>query len=141
MRTHSAMALTVSRLLKKTERMRVALQHSTADTGDLDARYHALRTDLLALDAALNGTRAQREPGEKTPAVISNRLFAVERTVGGSTYGPTATSRRSLELANAEIARLGGELNGVRQRVTELGRALLAAGAPWIEGEPLPGGR
>ena len=60
------------------------------------------------------------------------------RGVGYSTYGPTASHRASLEIATTEMAGLREELERHQAELSELVRELIAAGAPWIEGEPLP---
>ncbi len=60
------------------------------------------------------------------------------RGVGQSTYGPTPSHRASLEIATTEMAELRAELEHRQAELSELVRQLIAAGAPWIEGEPLP---
>ncbi|MEM7203258.1 MAG: glycosyl hydrolase [Planctomycetota bacterium] len=141
-RTHSALGLRVTRLLKSIERVGTVLARSRSAAGELDGRYHALRSDLMTFDNRLNGNRSRGEAGEKNPATAGDRLAAVERVVGGSTYGPTATARRNMELANGALAELAPQLAELEQRGRALLQELNAAGAPWLEGEPLPvGGR
>ena len=43
-----------------------------------------------------------------------------------------------LEIADTEMEGLRGELERNELAFSELARELLAAGAPWLEGEPLP---
>ncbi len=137
-REHTAMEVTLSRLLTKTERMSRVIEHSQADVLDLDPRFHQLRGDILELEGRLSGHRSKAEPGEKAPLTVGERLFAVSRGVGLSTYGPTASHRQSLEIATTEMAGLRDELERCQAELSELVRELIAAGAPWIEGEPLP---
>ena len=98
----------------------------------------ALRSSILELEGRFNGLRAKSEPGEKAPPTVGDRLFAVSRGVGLSTYGPTPSHRRGLEIATTEMADLRAELERNERDVSELARELTAAGAPWLEGEPLP---
>ena len=46
---------------------------------------------------------------------------------------------RSLEIAESEFAELRVELERIlNQRLPETERALMRAGAPWVEGQPIP---
>jgi hypothetical protein len=54
-----------------------------------------------------------------------------------STYGPTDTLKRTLEIANAQIQQIKSELKKARADAATLGEDLLQAGAPWVEGSPL----
>ncbi len=136
-RTHSAMVIALAKMLQKIERIQQVVANSTADIGDLDDRVTALRTTLLDLDLQLNGNRSKQEPGEKFRPIINDRLFAVSRGVDRSTYGPTATHRRMLEIANEQIAVVHDQLTQAQTSLTSLVKDLIASGAPWLEGEPL----
>ena len=137
-RSHTAMVVALREMLARAERMRVVLARSTADVGSLDATLHALRADLLDLDHRLNGDRAKQSAGEKHPPIPGDRLAAVSRGVDRSTHGPTATHRQMLAIAASELAELRDPIQGCRARLTALASSLVRAGAPWIEGEPLP---
>ncbi|MEM6775830.1 MAG: glycosyl hydrolase, partial [Pseudomonadota bacterium] len=135
-RASSALSLGLKRAVARMEAMSSALSRSRADVGQLDARLHELRESLHALDAELNGNPAKREVGEKTRPTVSQRLFAVERTVYRSLYGPTETSQQQLELANASMASIRSRLTSAESALNELGAALVSAGAPYVEGAP-----
>jgi hypothetical protein len=56
-----------------------------------------------------------------------------------STYGPTPTHRRSLEIAETEFAVVRERLNAVlEQRVPAFETKLEQAGAPWTPARPVP---
>jgi hypothetical protein len=97
-----------------------------------------LRRVALDLDDRLNGSRARQEPGEKFRPIINDRLFAVARGVDRSTYGPTPSHRRNLQIAQGELQEIHQLLSKAEADLTKLVQDLIAAGAPWIEGEPLP---
>jgi len=136
-REASRLMLELDRAMGRAEAMSEALSRSRADAGQLDARLHELRETLLALDAELNGNPARREVGEKTRPTILQRLFAVERTIYRSLYGPTETSQQQLALANEAIQALRSRLNTARSAMDDLGDELLEAGAPYVEGVSL----
>jgi hypothetical protein len=55
-----------------------------------------------------------------------------------STYGPTATHRRTLEIADTQLREIKSDLEEASAEAAALGEDLLQAGAPWVEGNPLP---
>ena len=98
----------------------------------------SLRSDSLELAGRFNGPRSKGPVGDNAPPTGGDRLFAVERGVGLSTYGPTPSHHAILEIATTEMADLRAELERHEVSLSELVRELLTAGAPWLEGEPLP---
>ena len=137
-RTHTAMRVTLARLTTKVERMAQVIEHSRTDVLEIDPRFYELRTGILELEGRFAGHRSKSEVGEKAPPTVGDRLFAVARGVGYSTYGPTETHLEILEIATTEMAVLHDELERHQAALSELLRELIAAGAPWLEGEPLP---
>jgi hypothetical protein len=61
-------------------------------------------------------------------------LFSIQIGVARSTYGPTLTHREQLSIVTTELVGLSAELEAVRVAIVALGEALLAAGAPSVEG-------
>ncbi|MEL6924080.1 MAG: hypothetical protein AAFO94_08535, partial [Bacteroidota bacterium] len=76
----------------------------------------------------------KQQIGEKTKPTVSDRLFAISRAVGGSTYGPTATAKQSLALVNQEMAKMKTLLKQYDKKMESLIESLKQAGAPRIEG-------
>lgn len=136
-RLFTALEVDLKGQLARTERMADVLAWSRADPR-LEMRYHDLRARLHALDERLNGHRARQEAGENVNPTIAERLFSVQLGVERSTYGPTPTIRENLEIAQREIRSLHGEVANAARDVEAFGRALVDAGAPWLEGGALP---
>lgn len=134
----SAVQLKLSKSLEKVLLMQKALSMSNAAPGNLDMDLYQLRQDLLLLDTRLNGNRSKQQVGEKSRPTIGDRLFAVNRGISLSTYGPTETHKMSLEIAKKEVSEIQMELNGKLSEMKELEKALSDAGAPWVEGGELP---
>ena len=137
-REHTAMQVTLARLMTKVQRMGRVIEHSRTDMMEIDPRFHELRSGIVELDGRFNGLGSKLQSGEKMPLTIGDRLFAVARGVDRSTYGPTPSHRQNLEIATTEMAELRETLERHQAGLSELGRELIAAGAPWLEGEPLP---
>ncbi len=77
--------------------------------------------------------------GDPGPAPISHRLTVASYGAKSSAYGPTATQRRSLEIADEEFAEVGRELDHlIDTEFRNLKNRLDAAGVPWTPGRGVP---
>ena len=137
-RTSSAVNRSLGTELTRVEAMTKALSRATTAPGDLDERLNRLRTKLQELQDRLLGNRAKRQVGEKTSPNVGSRLAAVELGLVQSTYGPTPTHRKTLEIANDQLRQIKSDLEEARAEAGALGEDLLEAGAPWVEGNRLP---
>jgi hypothetical protein len=136
-RTSSAVYQTLSTELARVEAMKTALSRATTAPGDLDKRLKSLRKTLQAIEDQLRGNRAKRQVGEKTKPTIESRLNSVELGVYSSTYGPTATLRKTLEIVDAQLQQIKSDLDKARVEAAALGSDLMRSGAPWVEGNSL----
>jgi len=134
----SAIQFEVADILKKVDRMHLALGQSSGNIGDLDNRLSKLYADVLQMDEALNGNRSKMEPGEKTNPTATSRLAVVHRIIEYSTYGPTKTAIENLSLAKIGLDKIQVQLNKNTNDLESILRRMENAGSPWIEGAPIP---
>jgi photosystem II stability/assembly factor-like uncharacterized protein len=135
----TAASKVLEKTLYKVELMQKALSRTPAAPGYLDTELYQLRQDLLALDEKLNGNRSKREVGEKNNPTIVSRLNLATFGTFGSTYGPTETLKRSLEIAEEEFRTVKVELDIiVIDRLPKIEKVMIDSGAPWMEGQPIP---
>lgn len=135
----SGTSLALRNGLSKIKGMRKALDRATTNPGELDSQLHQLRERLLDLDQQLNGNRAKQEIGEKGSATVSRHLSVAYTGTSLSTYGPTTTHKRSLEMGRAQFAAIKDKLQQIlNKELPEMEKTLIAAGAPWVEGQTLP---
>jgi photosystem II stability/assembly factor-like uncharacterized protein len=138
-RATGAATQAVSQALKRVETLGAALGRSRSAPGGLDAELHAIRQELHALDEALVGNRARASVEDDGVATITRRVQVAQIGTALSTYGPTATHRRSLEIGEKELAAVRERLNAVlEQRLPAFEKKLEQAGAPWTPGRPVP---
>lgn len=130
----TAADMKLSNMMKRAAAMQNALNKAPVAPGTLDEALHTLKQQLLQIDSDMYGMATKREIGEKTKPTIGDRLFAVDRGISRSTYGPTQTHKRSLEMVNATLIDIEASLQSARQKMKELEEKLVAAGAPYIEG-------
>ena len=115
-----------------------ALERSTA-TPALDAALRAVRVEIYELEVALRGQPAKGTLSHPTPPSIAGRVSVAQIGTSWSTYGPTPTLARSLEIAEQELARFKPRLAKlVDESLPALERQLDAAGVPWTPGRKIP---
>lgn len=134
-----AASLVLENSREKLGNLKTALSRSEAAPGDLDTQIHQLEQQLFAIEEQLNGNQSKGQVGEKTAPTVGSRLGVAAIGTSFSTYGPTPTHRRSLEIAEQEFAGISDQLKTIsEQRIPALERQLKALGAPWTPGSPLP---
>jgi hypothetical protein len=94
---------------------------------------------LHDLRERLAGNRQRERMGDPGPVSIARRLEVAGMGTRSSTYGPTPTHRRSLEIAREEFETLRRDLDQViRVDLPALETKLDAAGVPWTPGRATP---
>lgn len=115
-----------------------ALRRSTAGP-ELAAAAEALRRELLDLEREVRGDRGKGALGEPEAPSAAARIRAAQMGTASSTYGPTPTHRRSLELGEEQLGAAVARLESLRsERLADFARRLAAAGVPWSPGRPVP---
>lgn len=130
----SATSLSLQNAIKEIKGMQKALALSDAEPGKLDTQIEKVKQELLHLDARLNGNKSKDQIGEKYPPTVKNRLQAAYAVVNNSTYGPTKTAMKSLNIAKSEYNVINATLNNIiSKQIPTLKSALKKAGAPVVE--------
>jgi len=115
-----------------------AAERSRADAALL-GELHAVRQQLYDLEVALRGQPAKSEVATPETPSIGGRFQVAQIGIAFSTYGPTPTHQRSLEIAEQQLAAWKPRLAKlVTETIPALEAKLAAAGAPWTPGQPIP---
>lgn len=135
----SAGSRTLQEALKRMDLLEAALKRTPEAPGELDTRLHDLRQTLLDLDQLIYGNRSKQQVGEPRDPTIGSRLSVAITGTRSSTYGPTPTHRRSLEIAREQFGKFRSALKAVLdQKLPAFEKDLQEAGAPWVKGQPIP---
>jgi photosystem II stability/assembly factor-like uncharacterized protein len=138
-RSVNGAVVTITNTLERFDLLEQSLALSVADPDTMDAELDALKQELYEIEAILKGNQSKAAIGELEPHTIMIRLQVAGFGSAYSTYGPTATQRRSFEIATEEYADIRDRLNVlVTTALPDFERRLQAAGAPWTPGSPLP---
>jgi photosystem II stability/assembly factor-like uncharacterized protein len=135
-RDASVTSLALSNGIKRVSAMQKALSRATASPGELDSKLFEVKQAMHALDVELNGNRSKQQAGQKTKPTVNSRMSAAVLGTSHSTYGPTPTHIRSLEIAKKQFSGIKARLDIIlKEEFPALEKALIASGAPWVEGD------
>jgi hypothetical protein len=130
----TALSIELSNAVKRINAMEKALSMSKADPGELDENILTLKHKILDLNQRVYGQPDKLQMGEKTKPDINQRLFALNKGVTRSAYGPTDTHRETMSLIHKELGYINGELDKLNSELDKTSDALIEAGAPYVEG-------
>lgn len=134
----STLSIALKNADDKLKGMEKALASTRQAPGDLEQQLFELKQAIGTLEVKLNGNAAKREVGEKNDPTVRSHL-RVGMAGTSTSYGPTAMHRQHLALAKEEYNVIKTELEDLRMnRIPALEKEMVAAGAPWMEGQPLP---
>jgi len=137
-RVYTAGDAALDRAASRVELLGAALDRSHADAA-LVAELAAIRGKLYDLEVELRGLPAKSEVATPEPPNIAQRLSVAAIGTAFSTYGPTPTHRRSLEIGEQQLAAWKPKLEQlIDVAIPALEAKLAAAGAPWTPGQPIP---
>ena len=124
---------------KRLKAMLVALAQSHSDAGDLYDQLVQLRNSVLDLETRAYGYQSKQEIGEVGNPTVGDRLRVAIMGTTNSTYGPTPVHLENFRIAKEQFDAIRTEVKDiVDKKIPAMEKALEAAGAPWIEGQPLP---
>ena len=125
--------------LERVGAIRETLMRSTASDPSLGEEVRSLEQRLNDFSLKLNGERSRGMMGDPGPVSIDARINIASRGSRLSTYGPTPTHRRSVEIAEREFDALRPEIDRlIDVDLPALERKLDEAGVPWTPGRGIP---
>lgn len=123
---------------KRVSAMQSALSRADQADSDLSAQVHALNQKMMVMETQLSGSPSKEEVGEKGDASARSRMFVGFRGLSSS-YGPTANHEKSLAIAEDMVNALIPQIEKIyEEEIPRLEKALMDAGAPWMEGMVMP---
>ena len=135
----SAFNIVLDNAVRKVAGMKKAFTVTNLTDDSIDGEIYYLNQQLIDIKKKLYGNSSKDQIGEKNNPTVMSRLSAASMGVQNSTYGPTPTHVKSLEMAKTEFASIKTELeNVVNIQIPNVEKQLINAGAPWIEGQEIP---
>ena len=126
-------------LLKELGAIKQTLQRAGTE-GELRSRARTLELQILDLQLKLSGDENRDMAGDSGPVSVSRRINVAQLGTSYSTYGPSPTHERSLEIAEQEFAGIKTALDRIfNTDVPALRGELDKAGVPWTPGRGVPG--
>ncbi len=129
----------IKTLLTETAAVKDTLLRSQAPQA-LREQTRSIELELLDMQQLLQGNETRSLYSEEGPVSISYRLQVAVLGTFRSTYGPTPTHLRMVEIAESEFGDLKTRLKQIGDSdLPALRRELDAAGVPWTPGRTVPG--
>lgn len=125
--------------LKRITALQVALSRVSGSAANLTSRLHNIKTQLFEFEERIRGNMTKSEVGEIGKPRIAERISHVATGTLYATYGPSPAHKQSFAIADKEFAALKKDLvKLLSETLPQFEKDLQAAGAPWVEGQPLP---
>ncbi|MEE9363614.1 MAG: glycosyl hydrolase [Cellulophaga sp.] len=129
----SVLNMHLGKAIKRSSALKTALNRTNTSLGDFDNRIHTLHQNLQELNSSLNGNQSKAQIGEKTKTTISSRMFSLYLGIDRSTYGPTSTHVQTMGIVNSQLNEFTSKLQSIKSDMNSLYKAMLDAGAPFVE--------
>lgn len=123
----------IGNMLKMAERLHVAASRTNLGNDLLEGAM-SVESKAKSLSMRYRGNSAKNEIGERNSPNIGTRMFALWKGLSWSTYGPTETHQKSMQLAKDELTQLNETLSSINNEARTLAEQITAAGGPKIEG-------
>ncbi|PCE63994.1 glycosyl hydrolase [Sediminicola luteus] len=123
----------INNQLNRAKAMEKSAQSAQIGPGELENKSYTLVQAAKKLQSDYNGDPNKTQVGEKTKPTVGGRLFSLLIGLERSTYGPTATHKKSMEIVQSELASFEGRLQHLKNQASALESELQNAGAPLIE--------
>jgi len=125
-------------LLAELAAIKQTLLRSGADSA-LREQARALELEVKGLQLKLSGDENRDMAGATGPVSVGVRIGVAQMGTAFSSYGPTPTHERSLEIAEQEFAAIRAALKRIFDtELPALRKALDDAGVPWTPGRGVP---
>ena len=135
----TALRSVLNKAVDRVKMLEKTLTRTTTVPGELDKMAHDLKQRMLRIELQISGNSAKDKVGEKNNPTLFSRAGFAGRGMNRSTYGPTASQKRNLEIAVEMFQKLKAELEQVVNiEIPKFEEELKKVDAPWIEGQPIP---
>lgn len=134
----SAASLVLTQSMNRVKALQTAYARMETASKDLYHQIYNLKQELYDLDEKMNGNRSKGEIGERDNPTVGSRMRVASRGLS-TTYGPTDLHKQSLAIAKSEFEGLRSQVEKISEhKLPQVEKAMMEAGAPWIEGQVLP---
>ncbi|MBS2212295.1 glycosyl hydrolase [Carboxylicivirga mesophila] len=135
----SAINKVVKEAFKQVDALTLAAQQSKLEAGIAEQQLHGIRQRLYEIDKKLNGNASKNMIGEKTKPSVNSRFMAASQNIANNTYGPTATQKENLAIAQHAFMAIKEDVKQIIEiDLKQVMQLILDNDGPWVEGMPLP---
>ncbi len=122
----------LNKQMNNANKLQKAIMRSSI-SADFASEVKDVKNNLDRMDREWNGLKSKNQIGEKNLPTVNERLFALQRGLERSTYGPTDTHLKLIDWVTAELDLKEAELIIYKNDLEALYNNILEAGGPLIE--------
>jgi photosystem II stability/assembly factor-like uncharacterized protein len=130
----SSLYKTRSELEEQITALAISSSYVRNNNVDLTAEYRDLRNDYYSFKREMRGSPSKNKIGEKQPPTLGDRMWELQIAIGYSTYGPTGSAVKTMDIIKKELAGLEPRLEELESRAEALNKKVVEAGGPPVEG-------
>ncbi|MEQ8245183.1 glycosyl hydrolase [Fulvivirga sp.] len=130
----SKTSIQLSNAYKTVDKLTWAASRSNVSQ-EVVSQVASVKAEVQSLQTIMNGNAAKLAIGERTNPTIGDRLFALNKGITLSTYGPTETHKQTMEIIKTQLKDLNAKLKATSDKISALAKQIVDAGGPWIEGQ------
>ena len=122
-----------TRQVSRMSRIKKALERSRLKVGEIDRSIEIVEKKMYKLGNLIFGLDAKNGMGEKNDPTLGSRLFAVNRGISNSLYGPTNTHLKMLEIIYQELQVYQVKMEEITSQLSEIEKQIEENGGPLLE--------
>ena len=130
----TAATIKLNNTIKKVNVLQSAASKMSSDNSEVLEKIYSVKQRLLDLDENISGNKSKNEVGEKNNPTIMDRFYNAYGSSSRSTYGPTQTHLKSLEIAKKQFEEFKLKLKQmVSIEIPMVEKLIIDAGGPLVE--------
>lgn len=122
----------LKKFTEKAKKLEIAYNKSPKISEELFSKIYQINKDLIDLEVQYRGPKAHRELDIIHNPTISDRINTAAMGTSQSTYGPTPTHKRSLQIGLEELLVVQAQLKNIQKEIEKVEKALIELGAPKV---------
>jgi hypothetical protein len=129
----SHLSIQFTRQVARMTRIKKALKKSRLKIGVIDQSIETVEGKMYKLRNLLFGLDAKNGMGEKNDPTMNDRLFAVNRGIINSLYGPTSTHLQMLKIIDQELQVYQVKMEEITSQISKIEKEIEENGGPLLE--------
>jgi len=103
-----------------------------ADQPELLKKLREVKGELLKTEQKIYGSKAKNEVGEKNTPTLNDRLYILKMNMEKTSYGPTGTDLKTMQIVESETKNLEQQIQSIRQQLKQIEDKMQELHIPYV---------